>query len=111
MSTGVIIGIAVVVFIIIGGAAWYFLLGPGSKTAATTTTNGPLGNNPTTNNPTTNNPTTNLPDGVTAPRSDWRCGPDYGNAQCGKGNWCSAYGYCGNTDAHKSTLTMKYSNP
>ena len=34
------------------------------------------------------------------PRSDNRCGPDFGNASCHSGYCCSKYSYCGKSSDH-----------
>lgn len=38
-----------------------------------------------------------------AVREDGRCGPDFGNAKCPRGLYCSQYGWCGNTPYHRTT--------
>eukprot|EP00798_Chlamydomonas_sp_ICE-L_P023707 gene23707-9249_t len=45
-------------------------------------------------------------------RSDWRCGPNFGNAKCQSGYCCSTSGWCGNTAAHcNSNLCAGSSSP
>lgn len=37
-----------------------------------------------------------------------RCGPDYNNQVCGTGNYCSKWGWCGNTEAHRIDSQTDY---
>lgn len=108
MNKGVIIGIVVVVLIIILGGGYYWY------SSSKKTTTGSNNNNPATNTPnipTYNEPVNNTPQ-MGAPRADWMCGPNYGNAQCPKGTWCGPYQLCGTSEDHKKTSAYSsYSNP
>lgn len=90
MNKGVIIAIIIIVLIIILGATYYLMTG--TKTGETSSI-----------------PITPQ---MSAPRADWMCGPNYGNAQCPKGTWCSKYQICGTTPEHQAANEYSaYSNP
>lgn len=108
MNKGVIIGIVVVVLLIIlgGGYYWYSSSKKTTTNSGDNSTSGPASNIPAYNEPVNNTPQ------MGAPRADWMCGPNYGNAQCPKGTWCGPYQLCGTSEDHKKTNPYSsYSNP
>lgn len=109
MNKGVIIAIVVVVLLIILGGGYYWYSSSKSTTKPPATNNGSGGNNGSGASPPPYVPPAPT---MGAPRADWMCGPNYGNAQCPKGTWCGPYQLCGTTDAHKAQSAFSsYSNP